>query len=67
MEIKVSVSVDFELFPEYQFFARKLEDALNSFSLSGYTGKRSRFERNSHAMSSNVYKHHIRLPGIHEP
>ncbi|HBC1012626.1 TPA: type II toxin-antitoxin system YafO family toxin [Escherichia coli] len=67
MEIKVSVSVDFELFSEYQFFARKLEDALNGFSFSGYIGKNSGFERNSQAMSSNVYKYHIRLPGVHEP
>ncbi|EDQ2394506.1 hypothetical protein RU50_005634 [Salmonella enterica subsp. enterica] len=67
MEFSVSITPEFSERFEYQFFAHALSKMLNGISDSGYIGKFSRFERNSQAMASNVYKYHIRLPGMESP
>ncbi|EEM1821252.1 hypothetical protein GKA92_24450 [Salmonella enterica subsp. enterica] len=64
MEYRVSITPEFSAMFEYQYFARALSDTLNGIAGSGYIGKLSRFERNSQAMASQVYKYHIRLPGV---
>ncbi|ENM0558101.1 type II toxin-antitoxin system YafO family toxin [Salmonella enterica] len=67
MEYRVSITPEFSAIFEYQYFARALSEVLNDIADSGYIGKFSRFERNSQAMASQVYKYHIRLPGIDAP
>lgn len=67
MEYSVSITSEFSARVEYQYFARALAEMLNGISDSGYIGKLSRFERNSGAVASGVYKHHIRLPDVDNP
>uniref|UniRef100_UPI003A95C44E type II toxin-antitoxin system YafO family toxin n=1 Tax=Salmonella enterica TaxID=28901 RepID=UPI003A95C44E len=67
MEYSVSITPEFSAIFEYQYFARALSEMLNDIADSGYIGKLSRFERNSQAVASQVYKYHIRLPDVDSP